>query len=172
MAMGAGAAAAAASSSCLSALRSICGRRGPPSPGLARRMGEGFLTPIELTVSHQNVDKSALRGNKVQYSTFCQSKEMQQAWQIHLYGQLKESHLPSLPVFLSGVLTGGGRCPGDVKEKLRSGVTGGAGPEVPGGVEGLSISGGGGGGSEGVSSSPSILVAVGMAWFKYVTSTC
>lgn len=63
--MGAGSAAAAAAKIALWALTPICGRRGPPSPGLAGRIGEGFFTPAELTVSYQSIDKRVLRENKV-----------------------------------------------------------------------------------------------------------
>jgi len=86
--------------------------------------------------------------------------------------QLKDSYLPSWPAFLSGVLVGGGRLPGVVKDKPLRGVTGGAGPGALEGVEGVSIAAGGGGGTLGVASSPSALVAVGMVWFKYITSMC
>lgn len=54
-------------------------------------------------------------------------KTRQRAWQIYLHDKsnlVLGSHLPSLAVFRSGVLTGGGRFAGDLIESPPSGRVG------------------------------------------------
>lgn len=68
---------------------------------------------------------------------------------MQLHGDWKVSHLPSLAVFLSAVLTGGLRVAGVFIESPCNGVTGAAVTEVPegrGGVEGPAAPGAGAGG--------------------------